>query len=73
MAEVVLDEVAKEFGGQDPARPVIRESLEKSKRTVQELREGLQRIGEAFDLPEPSEEQLKLLREIVERAERLHS
>jgi hypothetical protein len=65
-AETVLNEVADEFDGEDPADPTIRDMLEDMRRDLEELAETLQvRVGE-FELPEPSDDLLAKLRTVAE-------
>ena len=67
-AEVVLDEVAAEFDGEDPLHPHVRDALDEARQELEELVEKVQsRVG-AFSLPEPDEEELATLRKTAKLA-----
>ncbi len=63
--EAVLREVADDFGGEDPLKPVLREVLDRSKTDLQELHSALTADSTALVLPEPAAEGLESLRELV--------
>ena len=62
--------MAKEFDGEDPLRPILRETLEKTKDEVRILYEHLSRL-ETLELEEPGEELLDLLKQSFDRGKRL--
>lgn len=68
--DLVLDEVASEFDGEDPMRPVMRGVLEKARYRLTELHAILTVVG-PFELPEPDEESLSLARKYFESGRRL--
>ena len=67
-AEIVLDEIAENFGGQDVLKPVFRSRLEDAKAKLLQTREALLLINMDAVLREPLEEELVELRESVEDA-----
>jgi len=68
--DVVLDEVAGEFDGEDPLRPVMRVILEKARFRLTELH-ALLTVAVPFELPEQDEEALALARKYFESGWRL--
>jgi hypothetical protein len=62
--EVVLGEVAEDFG-EDPLKPVLRESLEGSKARLQSVNRQLTAHDKVLVLPEPSEADLDAMRRMV--------
>ncbi len=68
--ELVMDEVALEFGGEDPLKPASREALERSKATILSLHRQLAVHGEVLQLPEPDEEGLDATRRLVDTRSR---
>jgi len=65
--EVVLEEAREEFGGEDPAHPKLRESLNECKLKAQELREAM-RWATGGELPDPDESLLDGVRGLLDRA-----
>jgi hypothetical protein len=63
--EIVLEEVAKEFDGEDPATPRLRRQIEEAKKKVKDIREGVGLFGQQPDLPEPDEELLEQVRQVL--------
>jgi hypothetical protein len=61
-AEVVLDEMALEFGGADPLRPFIRAEVEETKHDLLEIQEHLRFFNMEVVLREPLEEELAEMR-----------
>ena len=61
--EMVLEEVAAEFDGEDPLLPPVREVLDKTRRDLVELHPLLDFVDVEVDLPEPSEERVEFLRQ----------
>ena len=57
--DTVISEVAAQFGGEDPMRPVMRGQIEKARRTLTLLHQFLSG-EEAILVTEPSEEALDL-------------
>ena len=70
--DVVLDEVATEFEGEDPLRPVMRGIVEATRRKLKDLHEVLN-AAEPLKLEEPDEETLALARTYFENGRRLMS
>ena len=68
--EIVVEEVAQEFDGEDPLRPILRETLEKTKGEIRSLHEHLSKI-EPLELLEPEEEIMAALNEFFARGKRL--
>ncbi len=66
--EVVVGEVAEELGGEDPALPEVRELLDDAKAVLQGLREDLEPLCGPFDLPEPEETLVALIRRALDLA-----
>jgi hypothetical protein len=64
--EVVLDEVAEDFG-EDPLKPVLRASLEQSKQRLLAVHRQLKAHNKVLTLPEPTQDGLASLREVVNR------
>lgn len=65
--EIVIEEIAAEFGEEDPLRPRIREALDKAKAGLTYLNRVLEVLDAAVELQEPAEDNLTDLRAIVER------
>ncbi len=70
--EAVVEEARKEFGGEDPCVPFIRSKLDEAKAQLEEIHGRLQELGVATELPEISDEDLKLPRGIMQHAERIY-
>jgi hypothetical protein len=70
-AEVVLDQIAAEFGGEDPLKPATREALEAAKATLRGCADYFKRLGPEVELREPTEEDLALGQELLEKGRRL--
>jgi hypothetical protein len=68
--EIVLDEVALEFDGEDPLRPRMREILDKTKKKLGDLHELLSQM-EPLELEEPDEDSLYLARTYFEKGKEL--
>lgn len=66
--EQVLQEIAEEFDGEDPARPRERQVLTQGKNELKELHEQVQEYVGPFDLPGPDEEETEQMREAIRRA-----
>jgi hypothetical protein len=64
--EVVVEEVAQEFD-EDPCVPVLRHEIDHCRSNLEELHRDLQSYLPPFELEEPGEEALALVRELVER------
>ncbi len=65
----VAAEAAQEFDGEDPAVPEMRQVLDHCKEKLESLHEDAQRYTGPFELPSPTEEELTMVREIVERGD----
>ena len=61
--EMVLDEVAQEFDGEDPLLPPVREVLDKTRQDLVDLHSSLPHVDAEVDLPEPDEERVAFLRQ----------
>ena len=64
---IVLEEVAEEFGGEDPAVPDVRHMLDHTTERLVDLHEDAQIYVAPFELGEPSEEDVAAMRQQVER------
>jgi hypothetical protein len=67
--EMVLDEVAEEFG-EDPLLPPVREVLDKTHKDLVDLHSSLPHVDAEVDLPEPDEERVDALRQRCLREDR---
>jgi hypothetical protein len=65
--ELVVGEVAEEFGGEDPALPDVRHMLDHTTDRLVDLHKDAQTYAEPFELPELSEEDVATMRDQVER------
>jgi len=65
-AEVVVDEVASEFG-EDPCVPVLRHEIDHCRSDLEELHRDLQHYLPPFELEEPGDEALAFVRDLVQR------
>jgi len=65
--ELVLEEVAREFDGEEPTRPWEREALDDGKRRLEELYRAAQKYVGPFKLPGPDEEEMEQVRECIRR------
>lgn len=72
-AELVLEEVAAEFDGEDPLIPSVRRLLDMTRQALEEVRARVEDYVGDFELPEPAENDLERVRDILGRAERLYS
>jgi hypothetical protein len=63
--EVILDEVAGEFGGEDPLKPSPREGLETAKANIMQVHRQLAAAHQVLELPEPTAEALQEMRQFV--------
>jgi hypothetical protein len=70
--DVVVGEVAAEFDGWDPLRPILRDVVEKTRASLQLLHEFFS-LSESTELPEPDDESLELVRAHFENGRRLLS
>jgi hypothetical protein len=62
--ETVLEEVAEEFGGEDPLLPLVREILDKTREDLAGLQHPLlDAVDVEAELAEPDEERVTFLRE----------
>jgi len=66
--EMVLDEVAEEFGGEDVLKPTLRQEIAAAKEKALAVQVTLQEWTGAFELPEPDPEALKETRRLIKRA-----
>jgi hypothetical protein len=68
--ESVLDEVAQEFDGEDPLRPIMRDVLDTTRKKLTDLHAALSE-SEPLELKEPDEEEMELARAYFENGRRL--
>ncbi len=66
-AKAVIEEVAEEFDGEDPVLPRVRQALEDTEERLRGVHKGLLDYVERFELPEPGEEALAEVRELMEQ------
>ena len=66
--EMVLDEVAEEFGGEDVLKPTLRQEIAAAKEKALAVQVTLQEWTGAFELPEPDPAALKETRRLIKRA-----
>ncbi|MFH1486782.1 MAG: hypothetical protein ABIH46_11990 [Chloroflexota bacterium] len=71
-AEIVLEEAAEEFDGEDTITPTARQTLEETKAKVLELSEKMEYFGWSLELTEPEEEALEVTRQLFQKTERRH-
>jgi len=75
VVEVILDEVAAEFGGADPLKPDVREKLDEAKQKLQENHDQLLALDLEVELREPLDEEMEelrgMLRQIQAKGDRL--
>jgi hypothetical protein len=62
-AEMVLEEVAAEFDGEDPLLPLVRGVLDKTREDLVGLHPPLGFADIEAELPEPDEERVEFLRQ----------
>ena len=65
--EQVVSEVRVKFDGEDPALPVLRDVLDRSRERMEELHGETERYTGPFDLPEPGDGEVAWVRELAER------
>ena len=65
--EVVLDEVAEEFEGDDVLKPALREEIEAAKIKALDIHTAIQDWTGPFELPEADQDAVKQTRDLVER------
>jgi hypothetical protein len=63
--DAVVAEVTAEFGGTDPLKPPVRERLERTREKLRSLEQDLANLGVELEAPEPDEEMLALVRDLV--------
>lgn len=71
-AEIVIEEAAAEFDGEDPVTPVVQEMLDRTKQSFEEARAGLTSYVGESEMPEPDEEDLRYLRKWLTRTEKTY-
>ncbi len=64
---IVVEEVAAEFDGEDPAVPDVRHLLDHTTERLVDLHKDAQIYAEPFELGEPGDEDIAAMREQVER------
>jgi hypothetical protein len=70
--DVVLDDLAQEFDGEDPLRPIMRGIVEKTRRDLSLLHSAFNEEA-PLELPEPDEESMELARKYFDNGYRLMS
>ena len=65
--ELVLEELAGEFDGEEPTRPWEREALDDGKKRLEELHRAVQTYVGPFKLPGPDEKEMEQTRECIRR------
>ena len=65
--ELVLEELAGEFDGEEPTRPWEREALDDGKTRLEELHRVAQAYVGPFKLPGPDDEEMEQVREVIRR------
>jgi hypothetical protein len=70
--EAVVEEVRKQFGGEDPCVPLVRSILDEAKSQLEEIHERLRGLDVAVELPEISDADLVVPRGIVQHVERIY-
>ncbi len=64
--EQVVSEVGAKFDGEDPALPVLRDVLDRSRERLEEMHGETERYTGPFELPEPDGAQLSSVRGVAE-------
>jgi hypothetical protein len=64
--EIAVQEVAEEFGGEDPLRPDVRALIDECLRSCRTLRDDVAAYVE-IELPEPSEDDVAQVRKLIEK------
>jgi hypothetical protein len=67
--DMILGEVAAEFGGADPVKPDVREKLDGTQRKLQSIHEQLLALNLEVELREPLEEELEELRGLMRQVQ----
>ncbi len=65
-AEIVIGEVAEKFGIDDPLVPINRRTLDTAKEKLEDVRQGLQRYAGEIELPEADEDNVDMMRKLLE-------
>lgn len=71
-AEIIIEEVAAEFAGEDPLTPAVKATLDRTRESLEEARAGLASYVGDPELPEPDEEDLRYLRKWLTRTEKTY-
>jgi len=66
--ERVLEKIAADFDGEDPAHPRKRRVLSVGKEKLEELHAQVQKYVGPFDLPGPDNDEMEQMREAMRRA-----
>jgi hypothetical protein len=66
--ELVLEELSREFDGEEPTRPWEREALDNGRKRLEELHRAAQTYVGPFKLPGPDKEEVEQVREAIRRA-----
>jgi hypothetical protein len=65
----VLAEIGAWFDGDDPLKPVSREALNETRERLSKVGNHLAALDKEFELPEPPEDVVEVLRGVVRRFE----
>jgi hypothetical protein len=65
--DTVLAEVAAEFNGEDPLKPLLRKALEDARESHAEIRRSLEAQGHPVELPEVTDRDIADVRRLVEK------
>ena len=71
VVDILLEEIAGSFDGEDPLKPNIREGLEKARASVEKLARVGGAYGWAVELEEPTEADVQEFRDALNRGEKL--
>jgi hypothetical protein len=66
--EIVVEAAREEFDGEDPLHPDVRRPLEEAKAVLVEVHAGFEPYVSGIELPEPGEDEVALVRRLVEKA-----
>ena len=66
--EIAVAEVAEEFDGEDPLHADTRAMLDAAKATCVEVHDAIKLYVEPFELPEPSDDDVALVRKLIAKA-----
>jgi len=70
--DLVVAEVASEFGGEDPLVPDLRDTLDKTRHRLEDVRREVQGYVGEIEMPDPGEDELEMVRGVLEHAEKFY-